>query len=286
MAKPEPPLDDAVLRQACDVLGDTSAGLTNKEIASLLADARITDPTPRDAGPGTYVVMNKRDRLYTALSAVQRETGAGNAVIQFIRKAMHPARYADAPALFEDRRHQLNVALSFASLELRETGAVHRTRTATTLTDARRRAQRLRGTLHERGAHPRLLAACVAEIRDDNYFHAVLEASKSLAEEIRRQTGSKLDGVPLVEATIQPTKANPVPLLALNRLESQTERSRQQGLDAGMRAIFSAARNPAAHEPKVLSTLTEQDAVDLLTQMSYLHRRLDECTYTGHLRLP
>jgi hypothetical protein len=40
------------------------------------------------------------------------------------------------------------------------------------------------------------------------------------------------------------------------------------------------------HEPKVLSTMTEQDAVDLLTQMSYLHRRIDECTDTGHLRMP
>ena len=118
----------------------------------------------------------------------------------------------------------------------------------------------------------------------NNYFHAVLEASKSLAEEIRRRTGSHLDGVPLVQAALQITQAHPVPLLALNRLHTQTERSRQHGLDSGMRAIFSAARNPAAHEPKVLSTLTEQDAVDLLTQMSYLHRRLDECIDTGHLR--
>jgi hypothetical protein len=39
-------------------------------------------------------------------------------------------------------------------------------------------------------------------------------------------------------------------------------------------------------EPKVVSTMSEQDAVDLLTQMSYLHQRLDECTDTGHLRAP
>jgi uncharacterized protein (TIGR02391 family) len=75
-------------------------------------------------------------------------------------------------------------------------------------------------------------------------------------------------------------------MLALNTLETDTQKSRQNGLDVGVRAIFSAARNPTAHEPKVLSTMTEQDAVDLLTQMSYLHRRIDECTYTGHLRTP
>lgn len=126
--------------------------------------------------------------------------------------------------------------------------------------------------------------ACVNEIRDDNYFHAVLEGSKSLAEEIRRRTGNIEDGVALVAATCQATKQHSVPLLALNRLETQTERSRQQGFVAALRAIFSAARNPTAHEPKVPSTMSEQDAVDPLTQMSYLHRRLDECTETSHLR--
>ena len=46
----------------------------------------------------------------------------------------------------------------------------------------------------------------------------------------------------------------------------------------------ASAGNPTAHEPKILGTLTARDAIDLLTQMSYLHRRLDECTETGHLR--
>ena len=91
--------------------------------------------------------------------------------------------------------------------------------------------------LVDRRAHPRLLAACVDEIRDDNYFHAVLEGAKSLAAEIRRRTDSTLDGVPLVKATCERTQEHPVPLLALNRLETQTERSRQDGFAAGLRAI-------------------------------------------------
>jgi uncharacterized protein (TIGR02391 family) len=266
------------------VLADTDTGLTNKQIDELLAAAKIRDPTPRSAGPGTYVSMNKRDRVYMALSTAQTQSGAGNVIVAFIHKAMHPARYASIPDVFEERRHQLNIAFSFDSLELHADGKLHRARAATTLTDARRRAQRLRTILQDRGAHPRLLAACVAEIRDENYFHSVLEGAKSLAEEIRRRTGSQLDGIKLVQETLQITAAHPVPLLALNRLQTETERSRQQGLEVGVRAIFSAARNPTAHEPKFLSTMSEQDAVDLLTQMSYLHRRLDECTDTGHLR--
>lgn len=280
----EKPLEDGLLREVCAILGDTDAGLTNREIDDLLREARIADPTPRSAGPGTYVVKNKRDRLFDALAAAQRRNGSSNAVLGFVKRAMQPTRYTRSPERFEQRREALNVALSFAGLELTQAGSLKRTGASATLTEARRRAARLRGILADRGAHARLLAACVDEILDDNYFHAVLEGSKSLAAEIRRRTGSKLDGVPLVVETCERTKAHPTPLLALNRLETQTEKSRQDGFSAGLRAIFSAARNPTAHEPKILGALAEQDAVDLLTQMSYLHRRLDECTDTGHLR--
>lgn len=165
MPEAEPLFADAVLRRICDVLGETHLGLSNKEIDEMLAAARITDPTPRDVGPGMYVAMNKRDRLYHALHAAQRQSGAGNVVIRFITAAMHPARYAGSPDMFEERRQALNVVLSFASLKLREDNRMTRARTATTLTEARRRAEKLRGILSDRGAHPRLLVACVADPR-------------------------------------------------------------------------------------------------------------------------
>jgi hypothetical protein len=41
--------------------------------------------------------------------------------------------------------------------------------------------------------------------------------------------------------------------------------------------VFASLRNPTAHEPKIHSTMTEQDALDELSHMSYLHRRVDDC---------
>jgi uncharacterized protein (TIGR02391 family) len=282
VAAPPPALDDATLWRICEILADTGSGLTNAELDRLLREARVTDPTPRTAGPGTAVMVSKRERLHRALSASQRRDGHGAGVLRFVKLAMQPARYTATPELFEDRRHELNVTLSFVALRLEEDGSLVRVRAASTLTDARRRAKRLRQTLADRNAHHRLLAACVDEIRDENYFHAVLEATKSLAEEIRRKTGLTGDGVPLVDSAFDKSKVD-VPLLALNTLRTQTERSRQKGLADGLRAVFAAARNPTAHEPKALGTLTELDALDHLTQVSYLHRRLDECTPTAHL---
>jgi uncharacterized protein (TIGR02391 family) len=42
-----------------------------------------------------------------------------------------------------------------------------------------------------------------------------------------------------------------------------------------MRGVFSAFRNPEAHEPKVHWHVSEADALDLLSALSLIHRRLD-----------
>jgi uncharacterized protein (TIGR02391 family) len=274
-AKRYPAIDESVVRSLCEVLGRTEGGLTNKEINELLSAARIPDPTPR-APRGTYVMISKRDRLFSALSARQRRDGCGNAVLAFVTKALAPVRFHDSPAAFEALRTEVNVPLAFAGYHVDDAGKLHRRSHAETLSEARRRAMRLRSQLVERGAHPRLLRYCVAEIDEDNYFHAVLEASKSLADEIRHRTGRTEDGTSLIDAVFELGKRGH-PLLVLNTMSTDTERSRQSGLANSLRGVFGSLRNPTAHEAKIKSTMTEQDAVDELCHMSYLHRRLDEC---------
>lgn len=45
-----------------------------------------------------------------------------------------------------------------------------------------------------------------------------------------------------------------------------------------MKGLFSTFRNPTAHAPKVLWATSRQQALDMLTLASMLHRRLDEAT--------
>jgi hypothetical protein len=47
-----------------------------------------------------------------------------------------------------------------------------------TLTEAQQRANNLYRRLTDRGAHGQVLSYCTAELLEDNYFHAVLEATK------------------------------------------------------------------------------------------------------------
>jgi len=268
-----PTLSASQLRGIAEVLGDTNDGLTNRGINDLLAEAGIVDPTPK-APPGTYVAINKRDRLFKALAARQSQDKAPSAVLRCIEIAMQPVRYAGGEELFQARRHALNERLLHIGFEVGEEGKLTSTSKASTVSEARERTRRMRGKLEARGAYARVLSACHAEIADENYFHVVLEATKSLSEEIRQRAGLETDGSALVAEAFD-FKDGALPRMAWNRLESTTDRSEHWGLTNLCRGVVGAFRNPAAHELKVQWEVSEAEALDVCSMISLLHRRLE-----------
>ncbi|ACL63333.1 TIGR02391 family protein [Methylobacterium nodulans] len=245
-------------------LGDTSQGLSHPDIAFLLSSCEMRDPSPS---------LSKRRRLYNAFAEHQNATQSRRAVLAFIRRAMRPERFARAPESYEPLRANLNNALAFVGLEVDETGTLRSSDRAQTLTEAQRRARDLRADLAGRGIHPDVLAFCRAELLADNYFHAVLEATKSVADKLRSRTGLTDDGSVLVDRTL----CGDPPLLAINALRSDSEKSEQRGFANLVKGAFGMFRNVTAHEARVRWTMQKSDAEDLLTLVSLIHRRLDTC---------
>lgn len=260
-----PRFDSAQIEAACKVLGDTINGLRGDEIGQILREIKVPDPSPS---------LTKWKRLFNALAEAQNKHQVGNHLILFINKAMSPAKYTANPELFTWRKDGLNVALAFAGYAVREDGkVVHATR-ETTVQGARARAGRLRTLLENRGTHAEVLRYCKAELLEENYFHAVLEAVKGVAERLRLMSGLGNDGAELVNQALS-TKA---PIIALNSLKTDTELSEQKGIANLLVGVFGAIRNPTAHAPKVVWVMPEQDAIDVLGILSYVHRKLDNAT--------
>lgn len=81
---------------------------------------------------------------------------------------------------------QVKEKLLFSGLKVRADGKVVReARVASTATEAQQRASDLRPELTRRHVHPDVLRFCRAELLQQNYFHAVLEASKNVADKLR-----------------------------------------------------------------------------------------------------
>ncbi len=259
------PLPPDVLRRICAVLGDTADGMTGREIGALLRDARIDDPGE----------MTKKDRPFEALNARQAKDGAANAVLACLQQALSPARFLESPDRFDDRRQPVNEALAFVGLAVAENGAIRRLeKAASTLSEARARANRFREALRARNVHHLVLSGCASEIADENYFHAVFETTKGLANRMRSVTGLSQDGVTLVDRALG--RSGGLPLLALNKLANRTDESEHDGYANMLRGLFGAFRNTTTHRPKVVWPISEQDALDMMTTASLLHRRLDD----------
>jgi len=266
-----PAFSEVHLQRICDVLADTSAGLTGSEMGRILSDLGIDDPFPG---------YTKRIRLYEALKARQKRDSCGNLVVAFLYRAMDPVRYTNARSAFDGRRDELNKVLAFCGYALGEDGKMRAQAAVSTLNEAEARAGRMRAALQRREVHPDVLAFCRAELLENNCFHAVLEAAKSVAEKIRSKGGLAGDGAELVDLSFGLGKIG-VPVLAFNTLQTETERGEHSGLMNLMKGMFGAFRNPTAHAPRISWNISEQDALDLLTIASFLHRRLDGVVRTG-----
>ena len=254
-----PAFDENHLEQIARILGEE---VTGTQLTNIFYTCGLDDTS----GEST-----KWRRIYHSLLSRQRHDRCGNNVAAFITSVTSPGRFINANERFESARRELNAVLVFDGLELTSEASFRQVAPARTISEAEKRAQILAGKLQVRNIHPEAMKFCKAELLQDNYFHAVFEATKSLAHRVRELSGLQSDGSTLVDEAFSLKK----PLLAFNALQTETEKSEHTGFAMLLKGCFSAVRNPLAHEPKILWK-GEDDAADYLTLISLLHRKLDK----------
>jgi uncharacterized protein (TIGR02391 family) len=235
--------------------------LTGSDIGQYLAIARLSDN-----GAG----ITKWRRLAAAFFQAQFNDKNANKVLAFVRHAFDPSRYIGRRDEFLARTAGINKVLAFHGLKFEEDGKYHKISAATTLGDAERIADRLKHELKSRNVEDEVLLFCKAELLNKNYFHAVLEATKSLASLIRTKTGLTTDGAELIDNAL----GGASPILRINDFSDDSKISEQKGFVNLLKGLFGTFRNPTAHSPKVFWNMEEQDALDIFVLVSYAYRRI------------
>lgn len=258
-----PPLSEGQIEALAKLLGECGTG---SDITRVLNDRGLVDNSSQST---------KWRRLYWVFLNTQRNYKSANRVLDFIQSFLTPARFVGRGGLFEARRNELNSVLAFSGIEFGADGRFRHREVAKTLTEAERRVRTIQSKFQSRRIHPEVLKYCRTELMQQNYFHAVFEATKGLAQRIRDMSGVQADGPALVDRVFLVEK----PLLAFNTLRTETEKSEHKGFAALLKGCFAAVRNPLAHEPKILWE-GEDDAADYLSLISLLHRKLDDCVST------
>ena len=117
--------------------------------------------------------------------------------------------------------------------------------------------------------HPAIASACSDTYRSGHYREAVLNASISLVDYVKRNSGHHaLDGSTLMSTVFSANK----PLLAFNDLTNKSERDEQEGFMHLFIGAVLALRNPRAHS--VLDDSPEF-ALDAIAFLSMLAKQLD-----------
>ena len=167
---------------------------TGQDISRVLTDQQVPDKS----GEST-----KWRRLDWVFREMQRHDRSANRILAFIQSYLAPARFVGRSAEFEQCREELNARLAFAGLEYGQDGEFRRRPPARTLSEAEARKRTIEAKFRGRRMHPEVLRYCRAELMEDNYFHAVFEATKGLAQRIRDLSGVDGDGAQLVDRSSQ-----------------------------------------------------------------------------------
>lgn len=259
-----PPFQEGQIESLARLLGECGSGT---DISRVLNGRGLED----GSGEST-----KWRRLYWIFLDLQRKHQCANHILDFTSAFLSPARFVGRSEDFDKQREGLNVILAFSGLEYGNDGKFRERRRAETLDEAESRLKTIQAKFKGRRLHPEVLKYCRTELLQDNYFHAVFEATKGLAQRIRDLSNVDADGAKLIDNVFSVQS----PILAINTLQTETEQSEHKGFAALLKGCFAAVRNPLAHEPKILWE-GEDDAADYLSLISLLHRGLDKSTPTG-----
>ena len=270
-------LDEQQLKAVCDVLAETDLGYTKTELTRLLEQSGIEIVSDGKWSNG-YIYqtgLNKRDWLYNCLATEINKSHSLKLVYTFLEKALNPVAFTN-----ERRRDKYNYllegtnkALLLAGLEITKEGKMIEVVQAKTLDEVDRRVNSLQKQLYNRTIHSEVQKYCIKDYLQKDYYDAIFEAAKGLAERVRLITGLTTDGGTLFQTAF----AKNDPYLFFNSMQTDSEKSEFTGLKELMEAIFHLVRNPAAHTPKINWKVDESKALDILTLISFAHKYLDEC---------
>lgn len=270
-------IEQQYLNALCNILADTDQGLTESEIRLKLGQCSI-EPVDKGNRSNGYVYqkgLSKRDWLYNCFASEIKRKRSSEAIYRFIENALNPVNFTQ-----DDKRQKykflfdgVNKVLLLIGLEIQENGKVREVKKAETLDEVDRRVKSLEQKLTDRNIHPEVKKYCIRDYMQKDYFDAVFEAAKGVAQRVRDITGLATDGGELFQTAF----CRKDPYLYFNLLKTESEISEFSGLKELLEAIFHLVRNPAAHSPKINWNVEEEKALDVLTLISVAHKYLDEC---------
>jgi uncharacterized protein (TIGR02391 family) len=211
--------------------------------------------------------------VYSALEEIQSKAYGPYQVAKVIEQLCNPQEYFGNAEAHKQIVNVINEILSFYGLTVNvKTGKI----IVTDKADAslRSRESEEAKLFDSRGLHPEVRKHARLLFLEGHHFHAAFECCKAFDKYVGEKSKLNKHGSELMGTAL--SLKGP---LKLNSQQTETERNEQEGLMHLCMGLMRAIRNPESHEPELDWPITREDALDILSLVSYLYRQIDKTTF-------
>lgn len=267
MAKP---IDNQLISSVSKILGEE---LNGQKISTMLTILSLSDFDKIYSRPYTSTKWKRLDESISFECSKSKNAKALFRVIEYVAK---PQNYVNSPTNdWFSLKKSLNTQLMFYGFSLNDAGKIINSEAVETFSDAQKRLKSFEEKLFLHEIHPEILKYCREELFQENYFHAIFEASKGILDRVRIISELDTDGITLIDSAFR--SKNPIVLIKGNMIQSLSDKSEYSGLKSLLSTVIYFYRNPQAHNSKLYNPKSETDAITAFSMMSLAHQILDNC---------
>lgn len=211
--------------------------------------------------------------VFSALESLQREPYGDANIAKILEMLCNPQEFFGKPEVYNEVVEGIDEILGFYGLLVdRKVGKLVVSEKARA--ELRRRESAEAQVFDARKLHHEVIKHGRDLFVQGRHFHAVFECCKAFDRAVASKSqidehGEKLMGMAL-------NLSGP---LKLNSQRSQSEINEQEGIMHLCKGLMRAIRNPEAHEPELDWPINQQDALDILSLISFLYRKLEAAVY-------
>jgi len=213
--------------------------------------------------------------VYASLEDLQKQSYGPYNIAKVIEKLCDPQEYFGQAEYHKVIVEEMNEILTFYGLEVNhKTGKI----TVKPFISPGLRSQRSKNEeiFDSRNFHFEVRRHARLLFLEGRYFHAVFESCKAFDKYIQEKSGIDKHGAELMGAAL--SLKGP---LKINTQRTETERNEQEGVMHLCMGLMRAIRNPEAHEPELDWPITQEDAINILSLISFLWQKIDIAAHFG-----
>jgi uncharacterized protein (TIGR02391 family) len=209
--------------------------------------------------------------LYRTFEELQKKHGA-HEILKFLQTVCNPQEYFDNPNMHRHILDQINDVLSFYGIKINDKGIA--TLSEEKIETIPKRESEDAQLFHKRSYHSEIVKHAREQFKHGHYFDAVDECCKAFTKYVSEKSQLDKHGVDLMSSALSPKGP-----LKLNAQKTETERNEQEGLMHMCMGLMKSIRNTVEHEPQLERKISRDDALDILSWVSFLYKQIDKTTY-------